>query len=261
MHDILIFGSSHVHAVRNAYARASTAGTSQLRIITFDDGHPRYRPFVTSTAKGPVYSPVFLDDMRAAIEEHRPTMLVSMLAGSMWVPHGFVRNPRDFDFVLPSEPDRPLDERAELVPYAAVRTLFEQNSRHVYSVVKVLKSITTVPIVHFAAPPAIGDSKDILDLMTPEMGMRERIAENGVTPPNLRYKIWRTFTDVVRDTLHALGGDFVEPPQESQDAAGFLRPIYYANDPVHANALYGELLLRQMEDYADTVSKGSRNVA
>jgi hypothetical protein len=45
-----------------------------------------------------------------------------------------------------------------------------------------------------------------------------------------------------------LGVDFVPPPAEAVDAAGFLKPQYWTRDPTHANHLYGRLLMKQIKE-------------
>ena len=70
----------------------------------------------------------------------------------------------------------------------------------------------------------------------------------GVTPAPIRAKLYRINSDIFRGSCAELGVDFVPPPAEAVDAAGFLKPQYWTRDPTHANHVYGRLLMKQIKE-------------
>jgi hypothetical protein len=44
----------------------------------------------------------------------------------------------------------------------------------------------------------------------------------------------------------SVGGRFVPVPAETVDAEGYLLPAYWQPDITHANAAYGEIMLRKV---------------
>lgn len=63
-------------------------------------------------------------------------------------------------------------------------------------------------------------------------------------------KFWKIQMQVLSEIARDLQVGLVPPPPESLDAGGFLQADYSAPDATHANAAYGELVIRQMQAFA-----------
>ena len=80
------------------------------------------------------------------------------------------------------------------------------------------------------------------------------VAEAGVNRAATRLKLWKLEMRVLAYLCAEWTIQLLLPPAEAQTAEGFLKPEYYANDATHANAAYGELVLRQLEAVAVAIS-------
>ena len=72
------------------------------------------------------------------------------------------------------------------------------------------------------------------------------IAERGVSPALLRFKLWRLHSGLYREACAALGVEFLPVPLEMQDVEGMLVPQAWNPDPTHVNALYGQHVLARL---------------
>lgn len=230
---MLCVGHSHVACV----ARAATARGVALQALNFwempgaierDDGPPRFTPALEQRLRqhdGPLFS---------------------LIGGAVHGVVGMLVHPRRFDFVLPWEPDLPLDPAAEVLPALAVRAILESLMTEYLALMTELRLLCRGPMFHLEAPPPYADAQrmhaDIPWALYP--GMCQEIS-----PASMRYKLWRLHSRIVRDWCDAAGVTFVACPSPAIDAGGFLREPYYG-DGAHANEAYGELVLGQMRQLA-----------
>ena len=100
-------------------------------------------------------------------------------------------------------------------------------------------------MIHIISPPPKRDSDFIRRYH--ETRFKNEIAELGVSPPELRMKLWRMQDRLTREFCEELGIIPMEPIAAALDADGYLLPEYYAQDATHANRTYGMLLLDELE--------------
>lgn len=155
---------------------------------------------------------------------------------------GLVRHPEPFDFVLPEQPDLPMDPAATVLPVAAVIAAIMARQQEYLDIIGLVRRTARGRVYHLEPPPPLRDSGKIL-ADVPWMFFENLTSE--VSPAPLRYKLWRLATRVVRDycELHDVG--FVAFPHEAADTSGYLRPEYYG-DAMHVNRAYGALVLEQI---------------
>lgn len=167
-----------------------------------------------------------------------------MIGGVAYNMMGLAVHPRRFDFVLPDAPDLPFDERAELVPYEAVRASLLAIMQHYLDLMAIVGATGRGRIFHIEAPPPYADEARMLTDVPWNYftGMQRE-----VSPRYLRYKLWRLHSDIVRQACARMGITFIERPMEAVDVDGFLRDDYYL-DTMHVNEGYGALVLRQMQE-------------
>jgi hypothetical protein len=60
-------------------------------------------------------------------------------------------------------------------------------------------------------------------------------------------KFWALQKKILEDLCAELGVEVMMPPSRALDEAGFLARDFYAKDATHANHVYGELLIREVE--------------
>jgi len=248
--EILTFGSSHWYAVRLAYTRLAAAAPLDFTLANFQIAAARYQPFHVGDPENPTFNEVFLNDLRTFVEDRRPQLVISIMGGADWVKYGLVNTPVPFDFILPNEPELPLIEGAEIIPYHAMRSMLAENVRRTYMPLRSIRAFTDLPLYHVAPPPPIRDSETVAALLGDNPFSKDfgaAIRQYGIPTRHLRYKSWRTFSDLVRETCSEVGCGFIDVPPESQDEEGFLREEYRAKDPVHANDAYGILVIRQLQ--------------
>lgn len=157
-----------------------------------------------------------------------------------------------FDFVHPDFEHMILNPTARVLPYMAVRGTLERRGYRWLSVLKNLHEAVPERIVQFEMPPPIRDNEYIAKAFYNKLEEGER-ANFEVAPPSLRFKLWRTLSDIYRDICMDKGIRYIPVPAASQDNDGFLREEYWS-DPSHANALYGELVLMQIEEIENDTS-------
>lgn len=230
--SIFCLGHSHVEAVEEA-AKAGDIAIDAINFWNVPGG-----PLGQRDALG---NPRFFDDIADRLQA-RVGPVFSFLGGNPPILIGTLRHPRPFDFVLPSEPDLPLDPEAELVPSLAVKALLEKAGRPWFGLMRELARLSDGPIYHMEPPPP-GEGSEGMAVQTlwPLLPGMARV----ISPSLFRYKLWRLHSLVLREVCQPLGIEFVPVPKESQTEQGFLRPRYLG-DGVHGSVEYGALILEQM---------------
>jgi hypothetical protein len=169
-------------------------------------------------------------------------LVLSVLGGSAHTVLGQVEHPRPFDFVLPSEPDLPIDERRELVPAEAVRAKLTEMAMEYLQNLPALSRAATAPIVQIEPPPPLADA----DRIAPRVPWGLFPGQPRVIAPKwLRYKLWRLHSEVIAGICAGHGILYQRVPDSAKDAEGFLDPRFDA-DGSHANGDYGALVLDEM---------------
>ena len=164
----------------------------------------------------------------------------SMIGGNAHHKLGLMAHPRRFDFVLPSLPSLPLDDRAEIVPFDQVRAAILAVLQDFLPRMRLLKEMNPGPVYHLEPPPVFADEARLQ-----RDARRMPIARGEVSPRALRFKLWRAHSDLVAEFCRDAGITFIPHPPASVDADGFLRPECY-RDPMHVSSHYGGLVLDQM---------------
>ena len=168
----------------------------------------------------------------------RAHKVVACVGGSSAVVIGLVEHHRPFDFVLPSEPDLPLDPARELVPVDAVRYALAAEEAKYTPLLEQVKALSSGPVVQIESPPPVHDSDFIAGFVPWSLWPDQ---PQAVSPPALRYKLWRLCSEVVAANCAKLGVIFQSAPKASLDGAGFMAPGL-SSDGIHGDASYGHLV-------------------
>jgi hypothetical protein len=150
-----------------------------------------------------------------------------------------------FDFILPEEPELPLQEGTELIPHDAVREVLLRTTMRFRVLLEKIAQSTQAPVFQVESPPPPPER-----LMKAWFGSRHRHRgpDSGhfdLPMPLVRYKLWRLNSQLVREHSAELGVTFVEHPPEAVDSDGFLREELVRNY-THANQDYGQLVVNQL---------------
>lgn len=164
------------------------------------------------------------------------------LWGSWYNTLALIEHPEPFDFIYPQF-DETFREDRRLIPFNQIRQLFNDNIRQRLSAVKVIRDLTASKVVLIDSPPPIEDEEHIRKYPGP---FQDEIGA-GITPPQIRLKMWKLQSDIYAAVASENRVDFMGAPEETVSDDGFLKPDYCFKDPTHGNARYGSLLLSQLE--------------
>ena len=166
----------------------------------------------------------------------------SAVGGSAHSVMAMVQQPRPFDFVLPSQPDLPIIEGAEITPFAAIRRTLAEALEEYLHIMRLVCAQATGRVFHLEPPPPLEDGERVLQDV-PWMFFPDLTRQ--VAPASLRYKCWRLHSELLQAFCTANGVEMIGVPREALDRRGFLKPEHYL-DAMHVNTSYGALVLAQM---------------
>ncbi len=234
---ILIIGDSHVHAIRDSLREAQPESgefdVTALR-IKIEYGEKKGAGDVT-----------FDEALKLCNELSGRDFLATAVRGNQYNTVGLIQHPRPFDVMLPDA--APLAaNKAELIPLGLFRQFFHDTLRSGYSrMLMRIKQATAVPMACLAPPAPKEDNEHIKQ--GAETFFREAgISEFGVSPPQLRLKLWTLQDEALALFCKENGMLHVGNPPEARDENGYLKREYYFRDATHGNTSYGALVVKQL---------------
>ncbi len=245
---LLGIGHSHLFAIRGAAAQHQAALASQGTLVqTVRVGDEPYRDYRVRSLVGGIggfdWSPALQAELdKAGLEAD---LVFSCCGGNAHNILGLVRHPRPYDFVLEDEPDRPISNDAEIVPAALVEDALACQGGFPETIwcLRALRQAYKGLLVHCESPPQIPSEDHLLQYAGV---FKEKFDQHGVAPAELRYKLWRLHSRLIRRECEVLGITFVDAPPEMLDAQGFLVEQAWNPDATHANTVYGMAVIRQL---------------
>ena len=242
--NILVFGDSHTDALKRAHKQlGASSGNAHIRVLR-----------LSSIKNGKEIGDVSLDTATSIVADSTTDDLVaSTIGGNQHQVFGLVQHPMAFDFIEPGSPSLHDSQQCVLIPYHTIWAVFESRLRgRDGQRLTTLRAATGRPIYHLTPPPPKESAAHILQRY--ETAFEEAgLAAKGVTPALIRLKLWRLQCAVLQSLCTEWDIRLLPPPEGTQTPEGFLKPEYYKNDATHANAAYGELVLRQLEGVAEAI--------
>lgn len=236
-HPLVCIGHSHLEAVS---AAAASAG---VPLKTFNIWHLGNAPF----------GPAAVEAVRN-IRSQLCAPIFSFVGGGLPQAFGMIAHPRrPYDFVLPDQPELPLYEGAELMPFDALHAAMQASIQTFFELMDEIRNATTGPVFHMESPPPCEE-----EIKASDPGWNAFYAVDDVIAPSwFRYKIWRLHSNIVRTHCKKTNIEFVPHPPEASDARGFRDPAFRAR-PGHGNLEYGDLVLQQMRVLAAAAGPAAR---
>lgn len=237
-------GNSHVAAfVRAADARRENVDGAR-RICAIHVRDEKYRPELVAEGGMSRLNDLLVKDI--LLVKASGAQMISCVGGNRHNVVGLMKHSRPFDFVLPRMPGLPLHENFELVPAVLIESLIRTLIEKEVAILSALRQLDP-DLIHIESPPPVKDS----DFVMANAGVyfdERGIGASGVNPPWIRYKLWRLYSEIIKQVCEGLGIRFHENPREVVDANGFLVPRAI-QDATHANAWYAERVIFSLKQY------------
>ncbi|MEX5727168.1 hypothetical protein Ga0609869_000521 [Rhodovulum iodosum] len=238
MKDILIIGHSHIFALFSAH---------QTGFYQWQNARPRFVRLRTRAYRPELVEGRLNPAIQAELEHENLAAVFTLIGGNVHSALGLTNHPQPFDLILPDAPDLPLIEGAEILPYALVQEVIAVRSRGPLDMFDALAAATDLPVWQVEPPPPVASEKHIRQNPAE---FADVIAERGVSPPALRYKLWRVHTALLAARGARHGAQYLPVPPDFCDSQGMLRLRGCADDPVHAAVSYGKAVLAQIDALA-----------
>jgi hypothetical protein len=241
---VLVVGDSHTYALAKAQeARAGRQPKSDD--VQFDINCLAKRKGTISRGDLEV-----ADALERAARLQPDDVMVISIAGTLHNVLGLLEHDKPFDVFTRGDESMTLAEGRVVVPENALWDMLK--GAMVNKKIVALRNKARCHVCHLATPPPKEDGGFIMALTA---RYRDRlVAEAGLNPAAIRLKLWKLEMRVLAHLCAGWTMHLMLPPVEAQTPEGFLKPEYYANDATHANAAYGELVLRQLEVVAEATS-------
>jgi len=234
--NIVLFGDSHSYAVQRAIEKRKGKGfpvpLTVYRLLKEKNG-------------GTIGNLSFEAFLRLVADLSPDDVVLSMIGGNQHAVFSTIPHPQPFDFYT-VDGDSPASADVEIIPYRALSDAFATGlGKGDGKALEALRKATSARVVHICSPPPKADN-DFIARHHETLFAQEGIASRGVSPPELRLKFWKLQVRILQRMCKRLGIEIMMPPARAV-SGGFLSPEFYADDATHANWLYGEQVIREVE--------------
>jgi hypothetical protein len=229
----LIVGNSHTQMIRDAIAVRAANGTLTEDIEVC---------WLISRGKGE-FGDTSREDAMAKIRSLGPSdLLVTSLIGTLHNIAGLFNHEHPFALIACAGESPEPDAATEIIPRNVMRDVFKEHVEGNQFFEQMVKAAPCL-VVHFIPPPpkeafAKGGKTRVVD------GVQVQLE---YAPGHDRLALWKLEEQVVARYLSGLKVYHYSVPLNASTPDGFLLPGYHASDATHANAAFGELLLRDFE--------------
>lgn len=234
---ITVIGASHTMALRHALPPDDPT----IRVIGLSNTHKNVeqlsgRPWCDGRN---IISPRWKDVLA------RDSHFVSMMRGNYHNVIGLIEHPRRFDIVDEAGRMRPLDgPPRQVVPRDAMRAMFALHAEVAMFSTRQFAALFDGTTIFISSPPPIRSAEHIRS----HPSAFKRIIHRGVVPARIRKKLYDLWIETLSAACAEAGIALLPPPPEALDERGFLSEAFWG-DATHANAGYGALLRRQIEEH------------
>jgi hypothetical protein len=253
MKSLFGIGESHLGAIIRATKQGGVQERHKISISTLLLSD--YKPVWELEGGSMKANAKFAEALIGGLDNSSPSAIFCSIGGGDHVALGLVANARPFDFIIPdSFVERvalgaPVPQNTggadEIIPFDLAVATIRWRIGGIELYLKWLKSISALPVYLLCLPPTIGDECYI---RRNPGGFAEQIEEQGISPVSIRYKLWWLQASVQKELSQNGGAVFLPVPPAAANSDGYLSPEFYGGDPVHANAEYGALVIKQLAE-------------
>ena len=250
----LVIGNSHAQCLVTAAADPRCPLPADGLVSVFDDyGSPDFaadfRKEILATRAGM---------LKRSQDAHRVDTLLC-IAGNHHNTVAMRMGSELTDFILPSEPDLPLEKNATIVPYSAVyQSIYNLSLVAFSSLVDLIRNACDGPLIHLY-PPAPIEDEDLIRKLQREHAERSgvdfgtRPLDNvSLSPPLVRYKAWCIGKAVIRDLCDSYGIYVTGGPDNLTTEDGRFLFEGGHSDATHGGEEYARRVWQWWAEVADT---------
>jgi hypothetical protein len=225
-----------------------TAALAFDMVVTFPDGRTGLNPLVAYTLKfwpgldikgrpleaGTTVHKQLVLSLGTGISHYDPAIAIAdRVANSLMFPVGV-------DFILPDQPQLPVDPNSTLIPVALMRDMFEAILQPLKAGLGLMAADYPGRLWILCAPPPPLDNVSITALFANAGAKDTPIPSTAVL-----LKIWLLLRSYMNTICRETGCHFLDSAPVACDKTGFLKPEL-VHDGIHGNALYYELMARHI---------------
>ncbi len=163
----------------------------------------------------------------------------------------FFQANQPFDFI--SKSVNQIISSFQIVPQAMVREKFRPHVQELAEVLAELKKTSIGPLAVVGTPPPKEGSEELRQLLKTEPYFVEWAEKLGksidtikITAAPVRLKLWYVLQEMLAQIARDADVQFIPVAPETVDENGYLRREYWAPDVTHANAEYGQVMMRKI---------------
>ena len=242
---VVMIGHSHLGAVIDALGQRQPSSdiSNPIHYYVHDVWANNTQYAFPDGNGGVAFNQELLQTIHDIVIEDRQPRYITFFGGNGHIVLALSKHPRPFDFVLPERPDLPLEADAEILPYSYIsKILLQQMGSYIWQLIAFRQAISR-RCYCVETPPPCGDDQYLrthLGTYVPDPG--------NVIGRDLRWKMWRLHSRLLREICEANDIEFVAVPEAVCDENQFLNPKAYGIDATHGNAWYGEVLLSRFDE-------------
>jgi hypothetical protein len=248
---ILAIGHSHLFSLEMGYKQFSKefSSSDKVKFISMQDSQYSGLALTYDQINSEF---IFNKSITEEIQSNSSHIkfIISFFGGNSHNILGLVKNPLSFDFIYPEKLNLPLDLNATFLPFSLVQDVMRQQGGFPETVgsLKFLRKIYNGEIIQIESPPPIYSNEYLLEFSGP---FKEAFEQYGISPPFFRYKLWRVYSQLIKEECNKLNIEYLPCPMSMISEQGFLANDGLERDPTHANSQFGrEVLMSAMNKNA-----------
>jgi len=247
-YECAVFGHSHAGRLATAYQEARAGRPDAPEFPDYRFGLLRNLPGSGPQAARQAARRAIGEVLAAA----NPRLIVTILFGNTHNLWALPRHPRGFDFFLPGTPVAEQLPGTEVIPYRLLKqALAATVTRQSMPLLNDMRKLCpAVPLFLLPPPPPVASEQFLLDNAKT---FGARFAECGISPVELRRKMWLLYRDVLGDLAAAVQATLVPLPDAVFDGGGCLAPHYWS-DVTHGNDSYNALMIETIDELARSLA-------
>jgi hypothetical protein len=174
-------------------------------------------------------------------------------------------NQHNANFMFQTEPkftmlgvtENSYDQKANPIPRSMIKAFFKPSFEELTEIIPSLSNAANITLMNGPAPKPLShiqkcilQEKYFTDIAK---SLGEDIADLVITSDSLRLELWNVLAELLANSAHTLGTNFLSAPEASRDTFGLLSQEYWTSDVTHANSKYGMLLIDELRKLSGKV--------